>query len=88
MTISGQWTMTPCDAKLDAAICEISGTFRNQQWTHGLVHSQLNVPTAVFSLKMIRWCTSGSTPASALTRWETGRGCLSETTVMPSTCTA
>lgn len=25
MTTSGQWAMTPCDAKLDAAICEISG---------------------------------------------------------------
>lgn len=30
MTTSGQWTVTPCDAKLDAAICEISGTFINQ----------------------------------------------------------
>lgn len=26
MTTSGQWTMTPCDAKLDAAICEIDST--------------------------------------------------------------
>lgn len=26
MTTTGQWTMTPCDAKLDAAICQISGT--------------------------------------------------------------
>lgn len=25
MTTTGQWTMTPCDAKLDAAICKISG---------------------------------------------------------------
>lgn len=31
MTTSGQWTMTPCDAKLDAAICEISGMCINQQ---------------------------------------------------------
>lgn len=25
MTTSGQWTMTPCDAKLDAAICRMGG---------------------------------------------------------------
>lgn len=25
MTTTGQWTMTPCDAKLEAAICQISG---------------------------------------------------------------
>jgi hypothetical protein len=24
MTTVGQWTMTPCDAKLDAAICQIN----------------------------------------------------------------
>lgn len=24
MTTTGQWTMTPCDAKLEAAICQIS----------------------------------------------------------------
>lgn len=31
-------------------------------------------------------CTSGPTLASAPTFWEGGHGCLSETTVMPSTC--
>lgn len=25
MTTSGQWTMSPCDAKLDAAICRMGG---------------------------------------------------------------
>lgn len=25
MTTTGQWTMTPCEAKLDTAICQISG---------------------------------------------------------------
>lgn len=25
MTTTGQWTMTPCDAKLEAAICQIIG---------------------------------------------------------------
>lgn len=31
MTTSGQWTVTPCDAKMDAAICEISGMCFNQR---------------------------------------------------------
>ncbi len=25
MTTTGQWTISPCDAKLEAAICKISG---------------------------------------------------------------
>lgn len=29
MTTSGLWSMTPCDAKLDAAICEIGGMCTN-----------------------------------------------------------
>lgn len=39
------------------------------------------------SLKGTVWPTSGPTLASALRPWETGRGCLLETTVMLSTCT-
>lgn len=48
----------------------------------------INVLNTVFSLKMIVWSTSGPTLASAPTPWETGHGCLLETTVMPSTCIA
>uniref|UniRef100_A0A665USI8 Mannose receptor, C type 2 n=1 Tax=Echeneis naucrates TaxID=173247 RepID=A0A665USI8_ECHNA len=33
MTTTGQWTMTPCDAKLEAAICQISG-MTVHQWIY------------------------------------------------------
>lgn len=39
-----------------------------------------------FHCQMSLQLTSGSTPASAHTLWESGHGCLSETTVTPSTC--
>lgn len=29
MTTTGEWTMTPCDSKLEAAICQISGMYLN-----------------------------------------------------------
>ncbi|XP_036003691.1 C-type mannose receptor 2 isoform X1 [Fundulus heteroclitus] len=34
MTSTGQWTMTPCDAKLDAAICQISDEPISHQWIY------------------------------------------------------
>ncbi|XP_053299336.1 C-type mannose receptor 2 [Pleuronectes platessa] len=34
MTTTGQWTMTPCDAKLDAAICQISDEPVGHQWIY------------------------------------------------------
>uniref|UniRef100_A0A087XUB2 Mannose receptor C-type 2 n=1 Tax=Poecilia formosa TaxID=48698 RepID=A0A087XUB2_POEFO len=34
MTTTGQWTMTPCDAKLDAAICQISDEPVSHQWIY------------------------------------------------------
>ncbi|KAM3864043.1 C-type mannose receptor 2 [Diretmus argenteus] len=34
MATTGQWTMTPCDAKLEAAICQISDTPVVHQWSY------------------------------------------------------
>ncbi|KAM4717477.1 C-type mannose receptor 2 [Anableps anableps] len=34
MTTTGQWTMTPCDAKLEAAICQINDKPVTHQWIH------------------------------------------------------
>ncbi|XP_017284979.1 C-type mannose receptor 2 [Kryptolebias marmoratus] len=34
MTTAGQWTMTPCDAKLEAAICQINDEPVNHQWIY------------------------------------------------------
>lgn len=34
MTTAGQWTMTPCDAKMDAAICQISDEPVVHQWLY------------------------------------------------------
>ncbi|XP_044188034.1 C-type mannose receptor 2 [Thunnus albacares] len=34
MTTTGQWTMTPCDAKLEAAICQISEEPVSHQWMY------------------------------------------------------
>ncbi|XP_054907907.1 C-type mannose receptor 2 [Poeciliopsis prolifica] len=34
MTTTGQWTMTPCDAKLDAAICQITDEPVSHQWIY------------------------------------------------------
>ncbi|XP_041812441.1 C-type mannose receptor 2 [Chelmon rostratus] len=34
MTTTGQWTMTPCDAKLEAAICQISDAPVSHQWIY------------------------------------------------------
>ncbi|KAF7657747.1 hypothetical protein LDENG_00022320 [Lucifuga dentata] len=34
MTTTGQWTMTPCDAKLEAAICQISDEPVVHQWIY------------------------------------------------------
>ncbi|KAM4597994.1 C-type mannose receptor 2 [Polymixia lowei] len=34
MTTTGQWTMTPCDAKLEAAICQINDEPVVHQWSY------------------------------------------------------
>ncbi|XP_061837872.2 C-type mannose receptor 2 isoform X1 [Nerophis lumbriciformis] len=34
MTTTGLWTMTPCDAKLDAAICQLSDEQVSHQWIY------------------------------------------------------
>uniref|UniRef100_A0A1A8PCB3 Mannose receptor, C type 2 n=1 Tax=Nothobranchius rachovii TaxID=451742 RepID=A0A1A8PCB3_9TELE len=34
MTTTGQWTMTPCDAKLEAAICQINNEPMTHQWIY------------------------------------------------------
>ncbi|XP_037544541.1 C-type mannose receptor 2 [Nematolebias whitei] len=34
MTTTGQWTMTPCDAKLEAAICQINDEPVSHQWIY------------------------------------------------------
>ncbi|KAM4531180.1 C-type mannose receptor 2 [Odontesthes bonariensis] len=34
MTTTGQWTMTPCDVKLEAAICQISDEPVSHQWIY------------------------------------------------------
>lgn len=38
MTTTGQWTMTPCDAKLEAALCQISGTYVCTSIKHAILH--------------------------------------------------
>lgn len=88
MTTTGLWTMTPCEEKLDAAICQISG-----MCVQPLTHKRITAVTERYLLiclnfsadQMSPCCTSGPTLASAPTLWERGHGCLSETTAMPST---
>lgn len=92
--------MMPCEAQLKVAICQISGKYlcsrsaifapivvightnRNRNSTK----LQVYINTLVSFCQMSLWFTSGSTRASAPTRWGSGPGCLSETTVTPSTC--
>lgn len=42
MTTTGQWIMTPCDAKLEAAICQISGMCVNTITVYNSLHVALN----------------------------------------------
>ncbi|XP_023813179.1 C-type mannose receptor 2 [Oryzias latipes] len=34
MTTTGQWTMTPCDSKLETVICQIANESVSHQWTY------------------------------------------------------